>query len=64
MVRDGWLGYCLSWLPISDLSHGGQGLALVAQLGYACDLYNAALEEHRYARRAGRLIGYVTSAGS
>jgi putative transposase len=36
-----------------------QGLALVAQLGFACDLYNAALEERRYAWRAGRRIGYV-----
>lgn len=37
----------------------GQGLALVAQLGFACDLYNAALEQRRYAWRAGRRIGYV-----
>ena len=37
-----------------------QGLALVAQLGFACDLYNAALEQRRYAWRAGRRIGYVT----
>jgi len=37
-----------------------QRLALEAQLGFACDLYNAALEQRRYARRAGRRIGYVS----
>jgi putative transposase len=38
----------------------GQELALEAQLGFACDLYNAALEQRRYARRVGRRIDYVT----
>jgi len=37
-----------------------QRLALEAQLGFACDLYNAALEQRRYAREAGRRIGYVS----
>ena len=37
-----------------------QRFALEAQLGFACDLYNAALEQRRYARRAGRRIDYVT----
>lgn len=38
----------------------GQSLALEAQLGFACDLYNAALEQRRYAWRAGRRVDYVT----
>jgi len=37
-----------------------QGLALEAQLGFACDLYNAALEQRRYAWRAGQQVGYVS----
>ncbi len=37
-----------------------QRLALEAQLGFACDLYNAALEQRRYAWRAGRRVGYVS----
>jgi putative transposase len=37
-----------------------QRLALEAQLGFACDLYNAALEQRRYAWRKGRRVGYVT----
>lgn len=37
-----------------------QGLALEAQLGFACDLYNAALEQRRYAWRAGQRVGYVS----
>ncbi len=37
-----------------------QRLALEAQLGFACDLYNAALEQRRYAWRAGQLVGYVS----
>lgn len=37
-----------------------QRLALEAQLGFACDLYNAALEQRRYARRAGQLVGYAS----
>ena len=36
-----------------------QQLALGAQLGFACDLYNAALEQRRYGWRAGQRIGYV-----
>ena len=35
-----------------------QQLALEAQLGFACDLYNAALEQRRYAWRAGVRMGY------
>ena len=31
-----------------------------AQLGFACDLYNAALEQRRYAVRAGHRVGYVS----
>src|SRR5438132_2697423 len=38
---------------------GRQGLALETQLGFACDLYNAALEQRRYALRAGQRVGYV-----
>ena len=38
----------------------GQALSLEAQLGFACELYNAALEQRRYGWRAGRRIGYVT----
>jgi putative transposase len=34
-----------------------QRLALEAQLSFACELYNAALEERRYAWRAGQRIG-------
>ena len=34
-----------------------QRLALEAQLGFACDLYNAALEQRRYAFRAGQRVG-------
>jgi putative transposase len=37
-----------------------QRLALEAQLGFACDLYNAALEQRRYAFRAGQRVGYVS----
>ncbi len=37
-----------------------QRLALEAQLGFACDLYNAALEQRRYAWRAGQRVGYVS----
>lgn len=37
-----------------------QRLALEAQLMFACDLYNAALEQRRYAFRAGRRVGYVS----
>ena len=37
-----------------------QRLALEAQLGFACDLYNAALEQRRYAFRAGHRVGYVS----
>jgi putative transposase len=37
-----------------------QGLALEAQLEFARNLYNAALEQRRYAWRAGRRIGYIT----
>lgn len=37
-----------------------QRLALEAQLGFACDLYNAALEQRRYAWRAGHRAGYVS----
>jgi putative transposase len=37
-----------------------QGLALEAQLGFACDLYNAALEQRRYAWRGGQRVGYVS----
>ena len=36
-----------------------QQIALEAQLGFACDLYNAALEQRRYGWRAGQRIGYV-----
>ena len=36
-----------------------QELALEAQLGFACDLYNAALEQRRYGWRAGHRITYV-----
>jgi putative transposase len=36
----------------------GQALALETQLGFACDLYNAALEQRRYGWRAGQRIGY------
>jgi len=32
----------------------GQRLALETQLAYACDLYNAALEQRRYAWRIGK----------
>ena len=38
---------------------GRQQFALEAQLGFACDLYNAALEQRRYGWRAGQRIGYV-----
>jgi putative transposase len=37
-----------------------QRLALEAQLRFACDLYNAGLEQRRYARRAGKRVGYVS----
>jgi putative transposase len=37
-----------------------QRLALEAQLEFARDLYNAALEQRRYARRTGQLVGYVS----
>jgi putative transposase len=37
-----------------------QRLALEAQLGFACELYNAALEQRRYAWRAGQRVGYVS----
>lgn len=37
-----------------------QRLALEAQLGFACDLHNAALEQRRYAWRAGQRVGYVS----
>ncbi len=37
-----------------------QRLALEAQLGFACDLYNAALEQRRYAWRGGQRVGYVS----
>ncbi len=37
-----------------------QRLALEAQLGFACDLHNAALEQRRYAFRAGQRVGYVS----
>lgn len=33
--------------------------ALETQLGFACDLYNAALEQRRYGWRRGQRIGYV-----
>ncbi len=36
-----------------------QGGALERQLRFACDLYNAALEQRRYGWRAGQRIGYV-----
>lgn len=38
----------------------GQRLALNAQLGYACDLYNAALEQRRYARVSHQRVTYIT----
>lgn len=37
-----------------------QRLALDAQLSFACDLYNAALEQRRYAWRVGKRVNYVT----
>ena len=37
-----------------------QRLALEAQLGFACDLYNAALEQRRYAFGTGQRVGYVS----
>jgi putative transposase len=37
-----------------------QRLGLEAQLGFACDLYNAALEQRRYAWRRGQRVGYVS----
>lgn len=36
-----------------------QRVALDAQLGFAADIYNAALEQRRYAWRAGRPLGYA-----
>ncbi len=37
-----------------------QAIALEAQLGFACDLYNAALEQRKYAWRAGHRLGYFS----
>jgi len=37
-----------------------QRLALEAQLGFACDLYNAALEQRRYAFGTGQRVGYAS----
>ena len=37
-----------------------QQLALEEHLRFACDLYNAALEQRRYGWRAGQRIGYVS----
>lgn len=38
----------------------GQRIALDAQLAFACDLYNAALEQRRYARRTGAPTNHVS----